>query len=340
MKNAAITGPRQCAVLEVPEPKAVPPFCLVEVAVTPMCTEFHQYKEGHSWWRDLGHEAAGTILESPPGARLKPGQRVVVMPQNGCGSCPMCLSGDHCRCVTQLDPAATTGVETGRATYAQRMIQQEWLLLPLPDDISFRHGCMAGCGLGPAFAACQAMNVGPLDTVLVSGLGPVGLGAVVNAAVRGARVIGVEANPYRAALAKELGADAVVSPGDEDAAAQVLDLTQGRGADKSIECSSAEAAPAFAVACTRINGQFTSVGWGGPIRAADIVRRGVAVRGVWHWNHLTDAEAMFWTIRKAGPLLDKLITHEFALDQVQDAWELQLTGECGKVLLMPNGPLD
>jgi threonine dehydrogenase-like Zn-dependent dehydrogenase len=340
MKNVAITGPRTCELRDVAEPRAAGDYALIDIKVVPICTEFHQYEQGHPWWRDLGHEATGIVRQAAPNGRIPAGTRVVVMPQNGCGICDLCRIGDHCRCASPRDPAAITGVETGRACYAKRMVQQDWLLLPLPDDISLRHGSMAGCGLGPTFAAAHAMNVGPMDTLLISGLGPVGLGGVINGVTRGARVIGLDSNPYRMALAQELGAAAVLDPREPDVIEQVRALTGGQGADKSIECSSAEAAPATLLQATRVRGEMASVGWGGPVRMADVVRRGVTVRGFWHWNHLQDAAAMFWTIRQARPLLDQLITHEFPLDQVQEAWELQRTGQCGKVLLLPDGDPD
>jgi L-iditol 2-dehydrogenase len=337
MRNAAIVGPRQCEVRSVPEPKAKGPWRLIQVKVAPICTEFHQYEEGAEWWHDLGHEAVGRVLEAPEGSLVKPGDRVAVMPQNGCGVCTPCLTGDHCRCLGQLDVQSITGGPSGRATYAERLIQQEWLLLPIPEDISMVHASAAGCTLGPTFSACQVMKVSALDTLLISGLGPVGLGGVINGVARSARVIGIESNPYRVDLAYRLGAEAVLDPRDPDLAKKVRDLTGGTGATASIEASSAESAPATLLSCTAIGGQLTSVGWGGPLRASDIVRRGVTVRGVWHWNHKTDAEAMWWTIRRTRPLLDMVYTHFFSLDQVKDAWELQMTGQCGKVALLPNG---
>ena len=171
--------------------------------------------------------------------------------------------------------------------------------------------------------------------MLVSGLGPVGLGAVVNARFRGARVLALETNPWRADLARRMGVEAVIDPTSESALQEILDLTDGRDADKSVETSSAEGAPAFLVQATRRKGQIASVGWGGPILARDIVAKGLTVHGAWHWNHLRDGEAMWRTIRGSAALLDQQITHGFPLRRVQDAFELQLTGQCGKVILHP-----
>jgi len=92
----------------------------------------------------------------------------------------------------------------GSATMAQYLVKPDWLLIPIPDDVSYDHAGMACCGLGPTFGAFNSMKVDRFDTVLITGLGPVGLGGIVNARYRGARVIGVESNPWRAQRACEL----------------------------------------------------------------------------------------------------------------------------------------
>ena len=332
LKVVAVTGPGRAGLVERPDPKVADNYALVRIEAAPMCTEWHAYRDGTA--SDcLGHEAAGIVVDAGARSGVAKGTRVVVMPQNPCGKCEPCLSGNWIRCQSPLDPYAICDCTTGRATFAELCIQQDWLLLPIPDDVSTEHASMACCGLGPAFGATSAMEAGPGDTVLVSGLGPVGLGCVVCASVRGARVVGIEGNPYRSSLAKELGASAIVDPADPEAHDKLLELTAGRGADKSIEASSQESAPAFLLQATRIGGQMASIGWGGPVNMRDVVARGVTVFGQWHWNHLRDAEAMFETIRRARPLIDKLITHRFPLDQVREAFELQLTGRCGKVVL-------
>ena len=334
MKVAAITGKRECELVERPDPKIEANYVKVKIHSVPMCTEFQAYRDGKI--SDcLGHEAAGEVVEVAQRGRVKVGDRVVVMPMNGCGKCSLCLRGEHIHCESPLDPRAVCDTPTGRATYAEYCIQQDWLLVPIPDDLSYDHASMACCGLGPTFNAMQIMHVDAFDTVLVSGLGAVGLGAVVNARFRGARVLALEGNTWRAELAKSMGVEAVIDPNAEDALDRIMALTEGHGADKSIETSSAEQAPELLVKATRRKGQMASVGWGGPILAREIVARGLTVHGVWHWNHLKDSDAMFKTIRGSGDPLEKQITHRFPMSRVKDAWEIQLTGQCGKIILHP-----
>ena len=334
MRIAAITGVRQCALVERPLPKIRDNYCLIKVLVAPACTECQDYKAGRVG-ESIGHEAAGVVVEVARSGKVAVGDRVVVMPSDPCGVCALCLAGDYIFCTNPNDPLALCSSATGRATYAEYLIQQDWMLLPIPQGVSMDHASLACCGLGPSFNAIQTMQVVSTDTVLVSGLGAVGLGAVINARVRGARVLGLDSNPWRAELAAKLGAEAVIDPTSPDALDQINGLTGGMGADKSIEASSAPAALGFLARATRRKGEIATIGWGGGIEEAGITGKGLTIRGTWHWNHLRHVREMFQTIRLARPLLDVFVTHRFSLENVQAAWEQQLTGQTGKVLLYP-----
>ena len=333
MKVAAITGPRQCALGDQPDPRIALDFALVKVCVAPMCTEYHAYEAGHHS-ACLGHEAAGEVVAVAQPGRAQVGDRVVVMPQYPCGRCDLCLDGDYIYCQQTVDPLAICDSETGTATYAQYCIKQDWLLLPIPDDISYEHASMACCGLGPAFGALRNLRLDGFDSLLVVGLGPVGLGAVICGAYLGARVIAADPNPYRAALAADLGAASVLDPTIPEALDQVRELTGGRGVDKAIDCTAVPAAQHFAVDATRRRGHVAFVGWGGGVETGNLVPDGRTLQGSWHWN-LNDAPRMMQLIRDCGHLLDRQITHTFPMSRVQEAWELQLTGQCGKILLHP-----
>jgi L-iditol 2-dehydrogenase len=336
VKIAEIVGPRETIISQQPDPTARHDIVKVQILVAPMCKEFTQYAKGGVSSK-LGHEAAGVVVDAADSSRVSIGQRVVVMPQYGCGHCTLCMSGDHIHCLDQRDVLTETGSAVGTATYAEYVLKPDWLLLPVPDDVRLSHAALACCGLGPTFNAMQRMRVGALDTVLVSGCGPVGLGGIVNARARGARVLAVEISEYRAKLAQALGAAAVVDPTAEDAAAQIVALTDGRGVDAAVDTSNAPGAASLIQAATRRRGRVAFVGWGGTITLTKFVPQGLDVYGCWHWNHQRDGDLMIETIRRSGPLLDNLVTHEFPLDRVADAFEIQLTGNCGKILLYPRG---
>jgi len=338
LKRVVITGPSKCGLEDVAEPTVAANYAKVKIFAAPLCTEYHSFLEGPK--RPLGgHEAAGEVVEVGPCATgVKVGDRVVVMPQNSCGVCELCTSGEHIYCRDGKDWKAICGCETGRQTYAEYCIQQDWLLYHIPDDVSYDHASMACCGMGPAFNAMQVMNVTATDTVLVSGLGPVGLGAVVIARFRGARVLGVDMSPYRTELAKRMGVEAVIDPSDEEAAIKkILDLTDGKGVDKSVETSGAAAAPNFLVKASRRLGKIASVAWRENVTVSGVTFKGISIHGCWHWNHQRDGVVMMRTIRGAASLIDMMITHAFPFSEVQEALEVRASNECGKIILHPWG---
>ena len=223
---------------------------------------------------------------------------------------------------------------------SQFLLKQDWMLVPIPDGISYDHASMACCGLGPTFGAVQRAKLGPDDTLMITGLGPVGLGGVINGTHRGAKVIGVDINEYRAAKALELGAAEVIDPTDPDALERTLALTRdGRGVDHSIDCSGVVAAHRFCIDATRRKGTVSFVGESGsdstPVRiSTDMLRKGLSLHGSWHYN-MADTPQIMRVIAANADKLDSLISHSFPLEQVADAWELQASGQCAKVLLKP-----
>lgn len=337
MKKVIITGPQQCAVVDVPDPTPLANWAVVKIHVAPMCTEYKAYVAGNPV-DQLGHEAAGEVVAVAQPGRVRVGDRVVVMPTTACGQCALCLAGDYIHCEQSLNFAAIHGTRDGSATYAQYLLKPDHLLVPIPDHISYEHGAMACCGLGPTFGAMQTMNVNAFDTVLITGLGPVGLGGVINGVARGARVIGVESNGYRAALAHALGATTVIDPTDPDALAQLRAFTNGRGVDKAIDCSGIVAAHRLCIDATRRKGQVAFVGEcsdATPLHISqDMIRKGLTLIGSWHYK-MQDTGTLLALIDRMGAQIDQLITHRFPLTEVQDAWEVQLTGQSAKVLLAP-----
>jgi len=336
MKVAAMFGDGTAGLIDKPNPIPKEDYVLVKVHAVPMCTEYKMFKANHKG-DGFGHEAVGEVVEIAQPGLVKIGDRVVVQPQYPCGRCQLCLMGEYIHCQNTKNVRDITGSTTGTATYSQYVLKVDWLCSPIPDDVSYEHAGMALCGLGPTFGAMQQMQVDALDTVLITGLGPVGLGGVINAKYRGACVIGIESHPYRANLAKELGADFVLDPNDDDLVKKIMDITQGIGVDKSVDCSGALQAHRLMIDVARRKGHVTFVGEGGefPLAASrDMVRKGLTLRGNWHYN-LSDYPKLMKVIRESRKQLDKFITHKFPMSQVQKAWELQITGNCGKMVLDP-----
>ena len=340
MKTAAVFGQKQGGVVDAPIPTAGENWVVVKVHTAPMCTEFKTYVSGREA-PYLGHEAAGEVVEVAQPGRLKVGDRVVVMPQSPCGQCELCLDGEYIHCLDAAAPPTQPGGGEGRATMSQFLLKQDWMLVPIPDGISYDHASMACCGLGPTFGAVQRAKLGPDDTLMITGLGPVGLGGVVNGTHRGAKVIGVDTNQYRAAKALELGAIAVIDPTDSEALEKTLALTRdGRGVDHSIDCSGVVAAHRLCIRRHTAQGlcQLRRREWFRtplPIRVStDMLRKGLSLHGSWHYN-MADTPQILRVIAANADKLDMLISHRFPLERVADAWELQASGQCAKVLLKP-----
>ena len=308
MKTVGVIGPQKASLAEKPDPHSRGIFAVVKIRSAPTCTEYKAYRDGEK--RDvLGHEAAGEVVEIDKSERVKVGDRVVAMPLYSCGRCELCLSGDYIYCRNKIDALAETGNAAGTATYAQYLIKQDWLLLPIPDDITYDQGSMACCGLGPTFGAMERMKVDAFDTLLITGMGPVGLGGVINGRYRGARVIAVEPHPFRRKLAGELGAHEVLDPSDREIREAVMDLTGGRGVDKAIDCSGTAGAQRLLIDTVKARGRVSFVGEGGELTikvSADMIRKGIELIGNWHYN-LTAYPRLMKVIRSSLEKLDTFI---------------------------------
>ena len=326
-----ITGPRTSQVCPEPVPSAGSDWVVIKVETTPICTEFKSFEEGRAAF-DLGHEAAGEIVEVGRRGRWKVGDRVLALPRMTCGACELCQSGEYIHC---LDPLPYDGF---KGTYAQYHAKPEWGCFPIPEDISTEDASLAVCGLGPSFGALQRLDVTGFDTVLITGLGPVGLGGVINAKHRGARVLAIDSHPYRKDLASKLGADFVLDPTNDDIRDQIRELTSGKGVPKAVDCSGNPAAHRLCIDMAAALGKVAFVGECAQpttIRIShDLIRRGITLMGSWNYN-LGDAPLLMQVIRDEQPRIRRFVTHRFPLRQAQQAWELQRTGNCGKVLLKP-----
>jgi propanol-preferring alcohol dehydrogenase len=157
----------------------------------------------------------------------------------------------------------------------------------------------------------------------------------VNALYRNARVIAVSGTPYRAKLASELGAEHVINP-DKEAKDKILDLTGGRGVTAAIDCSGEAGMQNLIIKSTARNGRVAFVGESGniDIHVSDtLIRNGLTLYGIWHYNY-TGINKLFDLVRFEKGKINKLITHCFTMDEVDQAWRLQLSRKCAKVLLV------
>jgi len=336
MQKVVIRGERQVELVDVPEPQPKENWAVVKVHVTPMCTEYKMYARGQCS-EFLGHEAVGEVVAVAQPCRVKVGDRVVVMPLYACGQCELCVAGDYIHCEHSTSVDAFTGAPEGKATYAQYLLKPDWMLPLIPDDISYERAALALCALGPSFGAFQSMGVNAFDTVLITGLGPVGLGAVVNARYRGARVIAVDSAEWRAERARQMGAYAVLDPREPTILDRIRELTDGKGVDCALDCAGHVQAERLCIDAARRKGRVAFVGECMDeltIRVSpDMIRKGLTVIGSWHYR-LPDYPLILQVIRNS-PLLDLLVSHVMPMREVRTAFELQMAGRSAKILLKP-----
>jgi len=336
MKKAVIMGERQAGLVDAPDPQPRGDWVLVKVHASALCTEYKSFLVGRALSLG-GHEGVGEVAGVDKPGSVKVGDRVVIMPQFSCGICPLCKSGDYIYCENNYDFEKTIGSTNGSGTFAQYVLKPDWLLLPIPEGVSYAHATMAIDGIGASFGAFQAIDIGANDTLLISGLGPVGLGGIANARFRGTRVIGVEPIPWRRNRAIQMGAEVVFDPGEPDLLGKIRELTEGKGVTCALDCSGKLQSQRLCIDATRRRGRVAFVGESNdvlPIRVSpDLIRKGLTVVGSWLYN-MADYPKVMQVIQQS-PLIDLLVSHVMPMSQIQDGFELLARGECAKVVIEP-----
>jgi L-iditol 2-dehydrogenase len=336
MKKAVITGERQVSLVDANVPQPRDDWVLVKVCASALCTEYKAYLVGHDL-PVMGHEGVGEVVAVAQPGPVKAGDRVVILPQLACGKCDLCLTGDYIYCQNEYSYKDFVGNLDGMGTFANYVLKPAWLLLPIPDGMTYAHATMAIDGIGASFGAFQAIDVGALDIVLITGLGPVGLGAVANARFRGARVIGVEPAAWRKNRALQMGAEVVFDPGEPDLVEKIRALTDGKGVTCAVDCSGKVSSERLCIDATRRRGRVAFVGECGepmPVRVSpDFIRKGLTVVGSWLYNR-GDYPKVMQVIRQS-PLIDLLVSHVMPMSQIQEGFELLASGQCAKVVVEP-----
>jgi L-iditol 2-dehydrogenase len=257
-----------------------------------------------------GHEFAAVAVSGPHA-----GRRVAVDPAIACHSCEMCRSGHHNLCPT----VQFAGHGDLDGALQERLLWPDHLLHPLPDEVSDDAGALLE-PLGVAIHATRIGHVRPGCDVLVVGAGPIGVLALQVARRCGAaRVFAVEPLEHRRETALRNGADQVWSP--EQAAAAVLDATQGRGVDVVIELAGNDAAIATAVAAARPGGRIALAGIPSEDKsafpAASARRKGLTFAMV---RRMNDTYPRAIALAAGAVDLDSLVTERYPLAEAAKAF--------------------
>lgn len=290
--------------------------------------------EGYIPGMIAGHEPCGVIVEEGMGLRrFKKGDRVIVYHISGCGVCNDCRRGYYISCTSEHRKAYGWQRNGGMAPY---ILAEEKDLIALPDELTYKDGAQVACGFGTVYEAIVKIGVCGNDAVLVTGLGPVGLAALMLAKAMGAnQLIGVEYSEERIALAKKLGlADYVFRP--EGALEQILNVTGGRGVERAIDASASDSGRVLAIRAAREWGKIAFVGEGGTCSftpSPDIIHGQKTIYGSWVTS-LWKMEELVERLVRWGIHPEELITHEFHLEEADKAYALMASGKCGKVAVV------
>ena len=332
-------GKRQIELKEFPVPEPGAGQVLVRMRAAGMCgSDLHNiYRTmnlddpGHYRGCIAGHEPCGIVEAVGPGAtKFEKGDRVLVYHITGCRNCYPCRKGWIVNCTS--DQRSVYGWHRDGA-YADFMLAEEYTLLELPDDLSFVDGAIVSCGFGTSFQGVRRADVSGYDTVLVVGLGPVGLAAAMISKARGAQVIGVDISPERVAAAERLGCDLGLIA-DDDALGAIMEYTGGHGVEVALECSASQAGRMLALKSARLWGRVVLLGEHGNLSlnpSFTIIQRQLTVHGSWMSgiSEMQDAieHVVRWKVKPAD-----IVTHTFPITQVKEAFELSDAGQAGKVV--------
>jgi Zn-dependent alcohol dehydrogenase len=225
----------------------------------------------------LGHEAAGVVDAIGPNVRtLSPGDRVVLTACPPCGACYWCVRGEASICVeamgisTNAFADGTTGLSragevvyrgVNLAGFAEYTVTSETGAVRIPDDIPLDVACVIGCAVQTGVGA--VLNTAKVEegaTVLVLGLGGIGLSVVQGARIAGAaRIIASDPVAARRDAAKKFGATDLLDPNEEDVLARTHAIT-GVGADYAFESAGQAALVGTALGAVRNGGTVVCVG--------------------------------------------------------------------------------
>ncbi|RCS22961.1 sorbitol dehydrogenase [Phyllobacterium salinisoli] len=263
-----------------------------------------------------GHEIGGEIMETGAGVdatRYAAGRRVIVLPYTNCGECTACRKGRLNACRYNK----TLGVQQNGGLADEIVLPAEKLILN--DTLEPRHLALVE-PLSVGFHAVARGRVGSGDTVAVLGCGMIGMGVLIGAVARGAKVIAIDPSAEKRELALRLGAAHVLTSGDH-VVETVTELTAGDGVDIALEAVGLPITFTQAVDLACFAGRVVYVGYSkAPVtyqtqffnlKELDIMGSRNAT--------LADFEAVISHLEKLGPEADSLISKIFPFTEAEEA---------------------
>jgi len=325
-----------------PEPKIEGPLdVIVKIGAAGVCRTDLHILEGQ--WAEksnvqlpytIGHENAGWIHSVGSAVtHLKEGDPVILHPLVTCGLCRACRNGDDVHCEDNSFPGINCngGYAELLKTTARSVIKLDPKLKPA--DVA----ALADAGLTAYHAAAKAAKLlRPGDNCVMIGAGGLGhIGIQVMSAISGATLIVIDRNPEALALAKKIGADHVVQAKDDDSfVKEVLELTNGKGAECVIDFVAEGGSTSTGVEMLRRAGSYLVVGYGENINipTIDIISTEINFIGnlVGSYNDLSE----LMILAAQGKV--KLHTQQYEMNNFQQAIDDLIAGKVrGRAILIP-----
>ena len=330
---------------------------LIEVMATGVChTDAYTLSGGDPeglFPSILGHEGAGIVREIGNGVdTLQVGDHVIPLYTPECRQCKFCLSGKTNLCgairETQgqgLMPDGTSRFSLkgenlfhymGTSTFSNFTVLPEIALAKIREDAPFDKVCYIGCGVTTGLGAViNTAKVEPGSTVAVFGLGGIGLNVIQGARLVGAdRIIGIDTNPKKEALARRFGLTDFINPENSaDVTTEIIDLTDG-GVDYSFECiGKPEVMRQALESCHKGWGESVIIGVAAAgeeisTRPFQLVTgrtwKGTAFGGA---KGRSDVPRIVDWYMDGKINIDDLITHQFQLENINEAFDVMHAGE-------------
>lgn len=313
---------------------------LIKVHAVSICgTDVHIYK-WDKWAQGrinppltVGHEFSGKVIGVGSAVtRVKVGDTVSAETHIVCNHCEYCLRGDYHIC----ENTRIIGVDTD-GCYAEYARMPEQNLIVDHSDTETRYLSVLE-PLGNAVHTIMHFDV-KNQIVAIVGCGPIGLMAINVAQAAGAKkIIAIEVNDYRIALAKELGVDVVINPAKENVIDRMKEETSGKGVDIVAEFSGNKTAIEQAFKYVKPGGKMSLLGISSSSIeidiSTDVVFKGITIYGVVGRRLFETWDQVTQLIHKKAIQFDKIVTHFYRFDQLNEAMATMSSGNSGKVVIL------
>jgi threonine dehydrogenase-like Zn-dependent dehydrogenase len=322
MKTVRIVAPGKAETVETEKPELKAGHVLLKVGYVGFCGSDLNTFRGLNPLVKLpvvpGHEIGAVIeevAEDVP-SRLKKGMNATVNPYTGCGYCPACRN----RRANACEFNRTLGIQRDGAM--SEYILAPWEKVIADEAISVRDFALVE-PLSVGFHAVDRAEATDIDTVMVMGCGMIGIGAIVRAALRGARVIAVDVDDKKLELAKRLGAASTINSLSENLHERIRELTDGCGADVVIEAVGRPETYIASVAEAAFTGRVVYIGYAKdkiPFDTSLFVKKELDIRGSRNAMSCDFSAVMAYMKRGTCPV-DELVTSVYAPEEAQTALE-------------------